>query len=224
MLRRAGKFLLTLRNLEYIKRYQTRRMLFPRSVAEHTTGVFYAGYVLAQWEERKFGNKIDWEKLSMKLMFHDVPEAITGDILSPMKNYTEDMKTAVADAERLIFEEKFIPIIPKSWRNDLKKHMLDGKDETIEGEILKAADLIDGVFEIRSELMYANPQNNKDLIEIIHYFLNRLADFELRSVQYFLKYPLTDLEIQKYYPKGFQDKVDEFYFDKKHFENELSVK
>ena len=224
MLRRAGKFLLTLRNLEYIKRYQTRRMLFPRSVAEHTTGVFYAGYVLAQWEERKFGNKIDWEVLSTKLMFHDVPEAITGDILSPMKNYTEEMKSAVAGAEKLIFEEQFMPIIPKSWRGDLKKHMLDGKDDTIEGEILRAADLIDGIFEIRNELMYTNEKNNKDLIEIMHYFLNKLTKSKLDSVKYFLKYPLEDLEIHDYYPKGFKDKVDAFYFDKKHFENENSVK
>ena len=224
MLRRAGKFLLTLRNLEQIKRYQTRRMLFPRSVAEHTTGVFYAGYVLAQWEERKFGNKINWELLSAKLMFHDVPEAITGDILSPMKNCTEDMKSAVAGAEKLIFEKQFMPIIPKSWRSDLKKHMLDGKDDTIEGEILKAADLIDGVFEIRSELMYANEKNNKELVEILQYFLQKLLQSKIKSVQYFLKYPLEDLEINDYYPKGFKDEVDSFYFDKSHFENQNSVK
>ena len=224
MLRRSGKFLLTLRNLEDIKRYQTRKMLFPRSVAEHTTGVFYAGYVLAQWEERKFGNKINWEKLSTKLMFHDVPEAITGDILSPMKNYTEDMKSAVADAERLIFEEKFIPIIPKSWREDLKNEMLEGKDDTVEGQILKAADLIDGVFEMRNELMYANDKNNNELVDIMQFFLNKLSNIELQSVKYFLKYPLEDLEIHEYYPEGFKDKVDSFYFDKKHFENEMNVK
>lgn len=224
MILRAGKFLLTLRNLEHINRYQTRKMLFPRSVAEHTTGVFYAGYVLGQWEERKFGNKIDWEKLSMKLMFHDVPESITGDILSPTKNYTKNMKEAIKETEKLIFEEKFIPIIPKSWRGELKEYMLHGKDDSIEGMILKASDLIDGIFEIRNELMYTNEKYDDEFRTIIQRYLLKLSDINLESVKYFLKYPLQDLEIENYFPEGFKEKIDSYYFDKKHFENELSIK
>lgn len=224
MIKRSGNFLLKLRNLENIKRYQTRKVLFPRSVAEHTTGVFYAGYVLAEWEVRKFGNKIDWEVLSKKLMFHDAPEAITGDILSPTKNYTENMKNALHEAEALIFEEQFIPIIPTSWRDELREYMLEGKDATPEGRILKAADLIDGIFEIRNELIYANPKQNDDLVDIIQEYLMKLTTIDLSSVQYFLKYPLEDLQLQDYYPKAFKDIVTMYNFSDKHFNNEYSVK
>lgn len=224
MIRRAGNLLLTLRNLESIKRYQTRRMIFPRSVAEHTNGVFYSGYVLGQWEERKFGNKINWEKLSMKLMFHDVPEAITGDILSPTKNYTENMKKAVEEAEKKIFEDKLLPIIPKSWRADLEDYMLNGKDDTIEGQILRAADLIDGIFEARLELKYTNHEFDSEFRAIIESYLTKLTTIDLDSVRYFLKYPLSDLNIQKYYPEGFQDILDSYYFDSTHFENKLNIK
>lgn len=224
MIKRAGNFLLKLRNLENIKRYQTRKVLFPRSVAEHTTGVFYAGYVLAEWEIRKFGNKINWEVLSKKLMFHDAPEAITGDILSPTKNYTENMKSALHEAEALIFEEQFIPIIPTSWREELKGYMLEGKDPSIEGRILKAADLIDGIFEIRNELIYANSKMNTDLVEIMQEYLMKLTTIDLESVKYFLKYPLEDLLLQDYYPANFKDIVTTYNFEAKHFNNELSVK
>lgn len=224
MKKRAGKFLLTLRNLEDIKRYQTQKVLFPRSVAEHTSSVFYVGYVLGQWEERKFGNKIDWEKLSFKLMFHDVPEAITGDILSPTKNYTKNMKNAVEEAEKLIFEEKFLPTIPSSWQDELKGYMLDGKDDSIEGKILQAADLIDGVFEARTELIYTNKRHSEDFSEILKIYLSKLTKIKLESVKYFLKYPLQDLEIDEFYPKDFEEIVKEYKFDKRHFENEMSVK
>ena len=224
MITKSGKFLLTLRNLENIKRYQTRRMIFPRSVAEHTTGVFYSGYLLGQWEERKFGNKIDWEKLSMKLMFHDAPEAITGDILSPTKNYTENMKKAVDEAEIRIFDEQFMPIIPKSWRGELSDYMLNGKDSSIEGQILRASDLIDGIFEARLELKYTNKTFESEFKDILTNYFEKLALIDLDSVRYFLKYPLGDLDLHEYYPEGFQGLLDSIKFEKKHFENELSVK
>lgn len=221
MVTRSGNFLLKLRNLENIKRYQTRSMLFKRSVAEHTTGVFYCGYVLGEWEERKFGNKVNWEILSKKLMFHDAPEAITGDILSPTKNYTPKMKEAIHETERLIFEEQFIPLIPESWRAELKGYMLDGKDNTIEGLILKAADLMDGIFEIRVELQYSN---NIELIEILQDYILKLTTIELQSVKYFLKYSLADLDLQSFYTREIKDIIDGYQFSTKHFDNILSVK
>ncbi len=217
----VGSLLLELRKTENIKRYQTRKMLFPRTVGEHTTSVAHFAFVLAQWQERKFGTSVNWNELYGRVMFHDAPETQTGDILSPTKNYTPGLKAELKKAEEGLFQENYTPLIPESWRDDMRRFMIDGKDETLEGRILEAADLLDVVFEMHTELSYLNENLliQSDFTGILGLALSKLTEVDLPSVRYFLRFPLQDLSLQRFYPKGFLEKVMNYEFNERHFEN-----
>lgn len=221
----VGSLLLELRKTENIKRYQTRKLLFPRTVGEHTTGVAHFAFVLAQWQERKFGTPVNWGELYGRVMFHDAPETQTGDILSPTKNYTPELKAELKKAEYGLYQENYRPLIPESWNVEMRRYMLEGKDGSLEGLILEAADLLDVVFEMRTELSYINESQlfQSDFIGILGLALNKLTEVDLPSVRYFLRYPLQDLHLELFYPKGFHEKVMGYAFDERHFENAASV-
>jgi putative hydrolases of HD superfamily len=214
-----GKLLLNLRKAENIKRYQVEINIVPRSVAEHTDFVMKLCYVLAKWEERKFGNVIDWKRL-FGVTFHDGIEAWTGDIISYTKRTVPEMMEAVRLTEESFFESGMRKDIPASWISEIKQFVLMPKDDSIEGKILEAADTLDVVFECREELIR---QNKEPFEEILRSALNKLIHIDIDSCQYFIKFALNDLKLQEYYTEDFKKHIDELEYDDEIFQNKRSI-
>jgi len=53
-------------------------------------------------------------------LFHDLPEIMTRDIISPIKSSVEGIKPLLHDYEDLLLEEKILPFIPLSWHEELR--------------------------------------------------------------------------------------------------------
>ncbi len=99
-------------------------------------------------------------------LFHDLPEVLTRDIISPVKRSIEGLDTLIKAYEKEMMEQEFYSLLPKSWIPDLKLYseeefesvaLLDGErvhltSDTInahynedrysprDGELVKAAD------------------------------------------------------------------------------------
>lgn len=52
-------------------------------------------------------------------LFHDLPEVLTRDIISPVKNSVEGLDEMIKDLERQVIEENLFPLLRDSWRDDL---------------------------------------------------------------------------------------------------------
>ncbi len=52
-------------------------------------------------------------------LFHDLPEALTRDITSPVKNAVEGLADTIKKFENLQMEEKVLPLVPPHWYRDL---------------------------------------------------------------------------------------------------------
>jgi len=53
-------------------------------------------------------------------LFHDLPEALTRDIISPVKHSVEGLSALIKTYEREEMEEKVYPLIPDSWHRELR--------------------------------------------------------------------------------------------------------
>ena len=208
--------------LEEMERYPNKPFPKKKDVSQHSFEVFVIGITLAEWEKRKFGNKINWEKLSKSLGFHDLAESITGDILPYLKNIDRELFDQV---ERELVEARLIPDLPESWRQEYTEYILNPKDDSLEGKIVAAADKLAVVEELTKMLNYLNPEKEiyKKVTNIIEESLESLIKIDLKSCKYFLKYPLSDWDIEDLYSSDFRDYIDSLDFTKKHFENELSI-
>ncbi len=69
-------------------------------------------------------------------LFHDVPEVLTRDIISPVKNSVEGLDELIKNIEQDQMENVLYPLIPKQWQNEIdyytndefaNKAVLDGK-------------------------------------------------------------------------------------------------
>ncbi len=52
-------------------------------------------------------------------LFHDVPEVLTRDIVSPVKNSIEGLDELIKEIEEMQMQEVIYPLIPKKWQAEL---------------------------------------------------------------------------------------------------------
>ena len=52
-------------------------------------------------------------------LFHDLPEVLTRDIVSPVKTSVEGLEEIIKDYERMQFEERILPLLPPSMRDEV---------------------------------------------------------------------------------------------------------
>lgn len=175
-------YLLTVRKLNNMGRWATDFMHQRTTVSEHSFFVAQIGQMLALIEEEN-GNMINWESLFKKLLNHDVVEAMTGDIISTVKHKNVQLRDMLNTLEKEAVEENLLINMEDPYKSIYRELLFDGKDDTIEGKILKYADHIDAIMECIGEVRLNNlvPFAGK-----YYSILEKLKESDLKSVHYFI--------------------------------------
>ncbi len=53
-------------------------------------------------------------------LFHDLPEVLTRDIISPVKKSVEGLDEIIKQYEQLQLEQRLLPLLPENWRAEMK--------------------------------------------------------------------------------------------------------
>ncbi len=76
-------------------------------------------------------------------LFHDLPEVLTRDIVSPVKRSVKGLEEIIKGIERVQFEERILPLLPKHWHREIlffledefqSKVVVDGEIELCSSE------------------------------------------------------------------------------------------
>ncbi|MDR3291942.1 MAG: HD domain-containing protein [Methanobrevibacter sp.] len=78
-------------------------------------------------------------------LFHDLPEVLTKDIVSPIKRSVEGLDELIKEYETYQMENEILPLIPESWGSELKYLTEDEFDNKIieKGKIKKVVSIGD---------------------------------------------------------------------------------
>ncbi|MDR3222196.1 MAG: HD domain-containing protein [Methanobrevibacter sp.] len=78
-------------------------------------------------------------------LFHDLPEVLTKDIVSPIKRSVEGLDDLIKEYETYQMENEILPLIPESWGSELKYLTEDEFDNKIieKGKIKKVVSIGD---------------------------------------------------------------------------------
>lgn len=212
-----------IRKIQNIDRYSNSDSLNTNSVSAHTTHVTILSFVLARWEEYKFGHSIDWKELLLRAIFHDALESVTGDVLGPTKGLVHGFKESLEIIERKIFERKIEQYLREEHK-DLIRFILHPKDQTIEGLVIDSADKLDTIFEIRSMLYFTNVTLDDEYVQILNHQIEKLFELNNKSTKYFLRYPFQDLGISDYVREDNKRLLEALdIFNEKDFNNDRSI-
>ncbi|HRP01263.1 MAG TPA: HD domain-containing protein [Candidatus Kapabacteria bacterium] len=67
-------------------------------------------------------------------LFHDLPEAVTRDIISPVKRSSEEFDSLIKNLEQQLAEKEIFPLIDHNWLNEIKYFSIDEFDNKVEVE------------------------------------------------------------------------------------------
>ena len=190
------QFIPGLSNLETLRRAPGFFKYQEHSVAAHSFKVAEIAQMLGDVEELA-GNKVNWQMLYEKSLNHDYTERFIGDIKTPVKYATPTLRQMLADVEATMTENFIKNEIPRDFQDRYRRRLSEGKDETLEGQILSVADKIDLLYEGFGEIEKGNPE--QVFLDIYSESLSTILQFKNRpSVRYFLDEVLPDMLDEKF--------------------------
>ncbi|NMI05624.1 HD domain-containing protein [Paenibacillus sp. SZ31] len=180
----------SLNDLERIIRTPGKFKFEEHSVSAHSWKVVQYAKTLADIEEQH-GVNIDWKKLYEITSSHDYGEIFIGDIKTPVKHYSLELRSMLQKVEEGMVEHFINENIPEEFQPIFRRQLREGKDQSVEGLILEVADKMDQVYEAFAELQRGNTE--KEFIVMYRYALVKIKNIDLHCVQYFLEQILPDM-------------------------------
>ncbi|MGO2083101.1 YfbR-like 5'-deoxynucleotidase [Vagococcus sp.] len=195
-----NEFILGLSNLEMITRAPGFFKFTEHTVAAHSYRVASISQVLADIEEQA-GLKIDWKRLYEKALNHDYTERFIGDIKTPVKYANKELRGMLQIVEEKMTAEFISQEIPLEFQEIYERRLCEGKDETLEGQILAVADKVDLLYESFEEIVKNNPEPVYK--EMFFEAVKTISSFEhLASVRYFFETIYPELVNRDFYGKN----------------------
>lgn len=185
------QYIKSLSDLENIIRCPGKFKYEDHSVASHSFKVTQIAQFLGTVEEQA-GQEINWRSLYEKALNHDYTELFIGDIKTPVKYATPALREMLADVEDSMMENFVKKEIPEEFQAVYLERLKEGKDSSLEGQILSVADKVDLLYESFGEIQKGNPESV--FTDIYEESLKTILEFDhLASVNYFLEEVLPDL-------------------------------
>ncbi len=189
------QFFTSLNDLERIIRCPGRFKFEEHNVAAHSWKVSQYAMFFATLEEMH-GAKVDWKSLYEKTINHDFAEVFIGDIKTPVKHASPELKQMLAHVEEKMMEKFIVNEIPQEFQAIFFERMKEGKDDTLEGRLLEFADKLDQFYEAFAELKRGN--TDKEFVYMYQSALSKLLAIPLEAtVRYFRTEILKDAVKEK---------------------------
>ena len=114
--KKSSEFIDMCGQLRLQKRWAQSPRIPETSVLGHMLIVAFLSYVFSMQmnfcEKRKYNN-------FYCALFHDLPEVLTRDIISPVKTSVKGLDDIILEFEKIQLEEKILPLLPLSWHQEI---------------------------------------------------------------------------------------------------------
>lgn len=191
-------FFAMLSRMKYINRWGLMRNTRSENICEHSLETALVAHALAMLGNEKFGKHYDPQRAAALAMFHDASEIITGDMPTPVKYHSEEIRKAYGEVEDLAVEH-LVSMLPEELRPAYRELMtLTGEGDEELKPLVKAADKISAVIKCVEE----RRSGNHDFHKAEQTITKSIEEMHLPEADYFMKeflpsYGLT-LEEQDY--------------------------
>lgn len=165
--------------MKYIDRWALMRNTRSENLSEHSLETAFIAHALCIIENKRFGGKVNAEKAAVLALFHDTPEIITGDLPTPVKYYSSEIKKAYDDMEKVAVE-RLLDLLPSDLRPEFEE-IYNEKDEHIL-KIVRAADKLSALIKCRDEIR----MGNREFVMAEEAALKAIKGLELPATEVFV--------------------------------------
>lgn len=175
-------FFAYLSRMKYIQRWSLMRSVVPENIQEHSLQVAVIAHSLAIIRNKLFGGNVDPDRIAVLAMYHDMSEVITGDLPSPIKYFSPDIKIAYKQIEENAVT-RMLNLLPEELKEDYFSLVMDQNEPEAHHLLIKAADKLSAYIKCVEELS----ARNSDFSQAEKVIRKNLRDMKLPEVDYFME-------------------------------------
>ena len=152
----SENFFAYISRMRYIGRWSLMRHSLPENIQEHSHMVAVLAHALGVIRRDVFGIPCDPNEAAAVALFHDSSEILTGDLPTPIKYHSEDIRDAYKQVEALACR-KLLDTLPEALRPAYEELLLGGTQERLH-DLVKAADKLAAYIKCIEELRAGNEE------------------------------------------------------------------
>lgn len=176
-------FFAMLSRMKYINRWGLMHNTRSENICEHSLEVALVAHALATIGNVKLGKHYNPERAAMLAVLHDAPEIITGDMPTPVKYHSEEIRKAYAEVEDMAVEH-LVSMLPEEFRDQYRAVMtMSGQEDQELKPLVKAADKISAVIKCVEE----RQSGNRDFSKAEQTIIQSIGEMKLPEADYFMK-------------------------------------
>ena len=143
------------RSLAHVVRFNSRPQHFQESVAEHSFFTAYIASILCDLLSEE-NIPVNREKVLTMALIHDSEEMFSGDILSPFKHHSPEVKNAIKTVNQELIKEVFEDLPPHIGSRYVALWSEESRQESIEAQVVKMSDRLSLIGKCAEEVTAGN--------------------------------------------------------------------
>ena len=143
--------------MKYINRWALMRNEHSENLSEHSFEVAVIAHALAVIKNKRFGSNINGERAALMGLFHDAPETLTGDMPTPVKYYSEEVRNAYKTVEENACKS-LIDMLPEDFQSEFAPLLILQEEDAELWKLVKAADKISALIKCLEERKAGNSE------------------------------------------------------------------
>lgn len=169
--------------MKYINRWGLMRNTKTENLAEHSLEVAVMAHALCLISNEHFGTDLNAERAATLSLFHDSSEIITGDLPTPVKYFSPEIKKAYGEVEK-VSAAKLLSMLPDDLKPSYESMFFKQESDRDLWLRVKAADKLSAYIKCLEELKASNHEFSKASQTI----KKALDDISLPEVKYFMEH------------------------------------
>lgn len=150
-------FFAMLSRMKYINRWGLMRNVRSENLCEHSLETALIAHGLAVIGNKRLGKNYDPDRAATLAIFHDVTEIITGDLPTPVKYHSPEIRKAYGEVEQLA-ADRLSSMLPDDMREEYSAILRDHDLDPVYAPLVKAADKISAVIKCMDEKNSGNSE------------------------------------------------------------------
>ncbi len=181
-------FFALLSRMRYIARWGLMRSSIPENVQEHSHSVAVIAHALGVINNEIYGGTLNAERLATIALYHDATEILTGDLPTPVKYYSDEIRDAYAKVEH-IATDKLSDMLPEQLKTAYRPILTQDK-ACPESVYIKAADRLSAYIKCIEE----RKAGNLEFLSAERQTRERIDSMKLPEATYFIEHFIPAFE------------------------------
>lgn len=178
----GNEFFAMMSRMKYIERWALMRNARVENICEHSLDVAMIAHALAVIGNKRLDKSLDESKVALIAMYHDSTEIITGDMPTPIKYYSEDIKNAFKEVEN-VAANRLLSMLPEDLKPSYESLFFKEEEDQYLWKLVKAADKLSALIKCIEE----KKTGNQEFISAERTLMESIEAMKLEEVAIFVR-------------------------------------